>query len=39
MRAWKDKEAEDDEKNAILSQNMAELKVLKEEAESLSPLK
>jgi len=30
MRRWKDKEAEDDEKNAILSLSMAELKVMKE---------
>lgn len=30
MRRWKDRQAEDDEKNAILKETMVELKVLKE---------
>lgn len=39
MRGWKDKKAEDEEKNRILSETMMELKVMKEEEESKSPIK
>lgn len=39
MRKWKDKKAEDEEKNRILSETMMELKVMKEEEESKSPIK
>lgn len=39
MRRWKDKKQHDIEKNEILMETMAELKVLKEQEEMKSPLK